>query len=81
MTDGRARRGGRDAPAGFSPHLGWQLRLCTCGARRAAAHALPRTPPVTSSPPSRPPTAPAQEGHPGAPVLIRAYRKDGQETA
>jgi hypothetical protein len=50
--------------AGNSPHPGWQLRLRTCGARRAAAPALPWAPPVTGWPPSRPPTPLRGNGHP-----------------
>jgi hypothetical protein len=56
---GASARGDTAAPA-------WQLRLSTCGARRAAARALPQAPPVTGRPPSRPPCAPTQETAPSS---------------
>jgi hypothetical protein len=47
--------------------------LAPCGARRAAAQALPRTPPATGWPPSPRRAHPRKNGHPpGAPVLSRA---------
>jgi hypothetical protein len=42
VMNGRARRHGRGAPAGFSSRPCWQLRLCAFGTRRPAARALPR---------------------------------------
>lgn len=70
----RARSaGGRDAPAGCSLRPAGSSALAPGGARRAAARALPRAPPVTSWPPSRRQPRPRGNGHPpGAPVLTRA---------
>ena len=58
---GRAR-----CARGLSPRLDWQLRLCTCGTRRAAARALTTDTAVTGWPPLRLPIAHAVYGHPPA---------------
>jgi hypothetical protein len=74
---GRARCAQRDSHVTGLAAPPLHLRR-TAGCRRAS----PRAPPVTSWPPSRPPTAPRGNGHPpGAPVLSRARDRACNETS
>jgi hypothetical protein len=56
-----ARRGGRKRPRDSRRSRNGSSALAPCGARRAAAHVMPRAPPVPRRPPLRPPSTPAWE--------------------